>query len=152
MTRSLVAVVLALCASLGTSVLTFAQGPIPKIAVPDANLFPEATNPNITPANINQTICKKGWSTTSIRPTTSYTNALKKTQMHSLDYTLTNKLPRVKSKSGKTTRPDITKCISRSSNPSCYEDVISLELGGDPTVPIAASLSSSVGHRHRDDT
>jgi len=115
----------------------FAQGPVLKIARPDANLFPGATNPNITPANINQTICKKGWSTKPIRPKTSYTNALKKTQMHSLDYILTNTLPKVKSKSGKTTRPDITKCITRSSNPSCYEEdhLISLELGGDPRSP-----------------
>jgi hypothetical protein len=54
-----------------------------------------------------------------------------------LHYSLTNKLPRVKTKSGKTRRPDIRKCITRSSNPSCYEEdhLVSLELGGHPTNP-----------------
>jgi hypothetical protein len=115
----------------------FAQGPVPKIAVPRPDAFFGATNSKITAANVNQNICKKGWSTKSIRPRTSYTNALKVTQLQALDYTLTNKLPQVKTKSGKTTRPDIRKCISRSSNPSCYEEdhLISLELGGNPTSP-----------------
>jgi hypothetical protein len=115
----------------------FGQGPVPAIAVPDANVFPGATNPDISQANINQNICKKGWSTKSIRPTTSYTNALKKTQLKSFGYTRTNNLPRVKTKSGKTTRPDIRKCVTNSSNMSCYEEdhLISLELGGNPTAP-----------------
>ena len=115
----------------------FAQGPVPKIAEPRPDAFPGATNPKITPANMNQNICKKGWSTKSIRPTTSYTNTLKATQLQALDDTLTNKLPRVKTLSGTTTRPDIRKCIARSSNPSCYEEdhLISLELGGHPTSP-----------------
>src|SRR5882672_749209 len=69
----------------------FAQGPVPKIAIPRSDAFPGATNPNITPANINNNICKKGWSTKSIRPKTSYTNTLKATQLHALDDTLTNK-------------------------------------------------------------
>jgi hypothetical protein len=115
----------------------FAQGPVPAIAVPDPNVFPGATNPNISQNNINQNICKKGWSTKSIRPTTSYTNALKKTQLKSFGYTRTNNLPRVRTKSGKTTRPDIRKCVTNSSNMSCYEEdhLISLELGGHPTSP-----------------
>ena len=119
------------------STSTFAQGPVPKIAEPRPDAFPGATNPKITAANINQNICKKGWSTKSIRPATSYTNTLKATQLQALDYTLANKLPKVKTRSGTTTRPDIRKCIARSSNPSCYEEdhLISLELGGHPTSP-----------------
>lgn len=48
---------------------------------PDAVRTPGATNPAITPANIAQNICKKGWSTKSIRPTSSYTTTLKRQQM-----------------------------------------------------------------------
>ena len=79
----------------------------------------------------------KGWSTKSIRPPTSYTNALKKTQLNSLGYTVPNPLPRVTTKSGKTTQPDISKCVEHSANLSCYEEdhLISLELGGDPRNP-----------------
>jgi len=110
---------------------------VPSIAMPNAHLFPGATNPDITPASINQNICKKGWSTKSVRPPSSYTTTLKKTQLNTLGYTLANKLPQVKTKSGNSTRPDIQKCIARSSNPSCYEEdhLISLELGGDPRSP-----------------
>ena len=40
-------------------------------------------------------------------------------------------------KSGRTTRPDLTQCVERSSNPACYEEdhLISLEIGGDPRNP-----------------
>jgi hypothetical protein len=37
---------------------------------------PGATNPDVTQANIHQTICKSGW-TATIRPPVSYTNNLK---------------------------------------------------------------------------
>lgn len=41
-----------------------------------------ALNPDITQANINQTICNTGnWSTSLIRPSVSYTNALKLKQL-----------------------------------------------------------------------
>jgi hypothetical protein len=110
---------------------------IPTIAVPNPHLFPGATNPDITPDNINENICLKGWSTKSIRPPASYTTALKKAQLVSLDYNVANSLPRVPNKGGKTTRPDITKCVERSSNLACYEEdhLISLELGGNPRSP-----------------
>lgn len=39
----------------------FAQGTVPKIAKPEPGFFPRKTNPNITSANIGQTICKKGY-------------------------------------------------------------------------------------------
>jgi hypothetical protein len=105
--------------------------------IPRADLFPGAANPAITPANMNQNICRKGWSTSSIRPPSSYTTALKKTQMHSLNYTRANPLRQMKTKDGKTTRPDLTRCIDRSANASCYEEdhLISLEIGGDPRSP-----------------
>jgi hypothetical protein len=111
--------------------------PVRAVAVPRPDLFPGATNPNITPENMDQNICKRGWSTKSIRPPSSYTTALKKTQLQSLGDTLPNELPRVTTKSGETTRPDLSKCIERSANPSCYEEdhLISLELGGDPRSP-----------------
>jgi hypothetical protein len=115
---------------------TFAQD-APAIAVPNPHLFPGATNPDITPDNIGQNICLKGWSTKSIRPPASYTTALKKTQLVSLEDTVPNELPEVTASSGKTTLPDITKCVERSSNPACYEEdhLISLELGGNPRSP-----------------
>src|SRR5258708_23569297 len=44
------------------------------------------TNPKVTQANIHTTICISGY-TTKIRPSTSYTNKLKKQQIkHYVDY------------------------------------------------------------------
>ena len=66
-------------------------------------------NPDVTQATIAATICKRGW-TRTIRPPTSYTDALKRTQLR--EYGLT----------GPTSR---------------YQEdhLISLELGGHPTDP-----------------
>ena len=70
---------------------------------------PGVLNPDVTQANIRSTVCKSGW-TTTIRPPTSYTNALKAKQM------------RLYREPG--------------SLPDYQEDhLISLELGGDPTDP-----------------
>src|SRR3954467_15992113 len=41
---------------------------------------PGVRNPDVTQANIRSTICRHGW-TATIRPPTSYTNALKTKQM-----------------------------------------------------------------------
>src|SRR6266853_638313 len=114
-----------------------AQEAVPQISRPNAESVPGATNPDITQANISETICKQGWSTRSIRPPSSYTSALKRTQLRAYGDTTTNDLPRVPTKNGRSTRPDITKCVERSANPACYEEdhLISLELGGDPTSP-----------------
>lgn len=67
---------------------------------------PGVTNPNVTQENIQSTICVSGW-TATIRPSASYTTALKKQQL-----------------------PD-------GSNLANYEEdhFISLELGGNPTQP-----------------
>ena len=50
---------------------------------------------------------------------------------------MANELPRIPTKSGTRTRPDISKCVERSSNPSCCEDdhLISLEIGWNPRDP-----------------
>ena len=79
--------------------------------LPDHTATPGALNPNVTQANINQTVCVSGW-TKTIRPPASYTNKLKKQQMASGVY--------------------------QSSEPlNAYEEdhLISLEIGGNPTDP-----------------
>jgi len=70
---------------------------------------PGVLNPDVTQANIRETICKTGW-TRTVRPPTDYTNALKLRQMRAYDET---------------------------GSPSAYQEdhLISLELGGDPTDP-----------------
>jgi hypothetical protein len=77
---------------------------------PDPNCTPGAANPNVTQANIQSTICVSGY-TTTIRPSTSYTNKLKAEQITEYGYTDTNL--------------------------SDYEEdhFIPLEVGGDPTSP-----------------
>jgi hypothetical protein len=49
------------------------------VTAPDPTLpkIPGAVNPNVTQANIHQTICVRGW-TATIRPPVSYTGALKR--------------------------------------------------------------------------
>jgi hypothetical protein len=70
---------------------------------------PGVLNPDVTQANVNSTICVQGW-TRTIRPPTSYTNALKRKQMR--EYGV-------------------------GGSPSDYQEdhLISLELGGHPTDP-----------------
>ena len=48
--------------------------------LPSHTLTPGVTNPGVTQATIHSTICVSGW-TSTIRPPTSYTTALKKTQL-----------------------------------------------------------------------
>ena len=48
--------------------------------LPDPTCTPGATNPEVTQANIAQTICATGW-TTAVRPPQSYTEPLKRSQM-----------------------------------------------------------------------
>jgi hypothetical protein len=78
--------------------------------LPDLNCTPGVTNPNVTQANIQQTICQSGY-TATIRPPASYTNKLKAQGMIDYGYADTN--------------------ISH------YEEdhLISLELGGSPADP-----------------
>jgi hypothetical protein len=79
--------------------------------LPDHIATPGAINPNVTQANISQTVCVSGW-TKTIRPPASYTNKLKKQQLADGAY--------------------------KSSEPmSSFEEdhLISLEIGGNPTDP-----------------
>jgi hypothetical protein len=94
---------------LGTSQsLVAAATPI----LPNSSLTPGAINPSVTQANIKSTICVSGY-TSTIRPPSSYTTALKKKQLAS----------------GYTHMGDM--------NLSSYEEdhLISLEIGGSPKDP-----------------
>jgi hypothetical protein len=75
----------------------------------DPTRTPGVLNPDVTQANIRSTICRHGW-TDTIRPPTSYTNALKTKQMRQ---------------------------YRESGSLSDYQEdhLISLELGGSPTDP-----------------
>src|SRR5277367_38835 len=79
------------------------------VVLPNPTLEPGAINPDVTQANINRTICVRGW-TKTVRPPTSYTNALKLQQMK--EYHLAG-------------------------TASDYQEdhLISLEMGGNPTDP-----------------
>jgi len=81
----------------------------PSYLYPDPTLTAGSVNPNISQANIHETICNPQWSTTSIRPPVTYTNRLKAKQLTAARYT--------------------------DKTPSDYEEdhFISLELGGNPT-------------------
>ena len=77
--------------------------------VADPRRTPGVLNPEVTQANIRSTICKHGW-TSTIRPPSSYTDALKRKQMRQ---------------------------YREPGSISDYQEdhLISLELGGDPTDP-----------------
>ena len=53
----------------------------PSYLYPDHAATPGLVSPDITQANIDQTICNPQWSTKSIRPPVSYTNTLKTKQL-----------------------------------------------------------------------
>jgi hypothetical protein len=79
-------------------------------ALPDPARTPGAVNPAVTQANINETICLRGWAKT-VRPPERYTEALKRRQIAEYGYTIRYL--------------------------SSYEEdhLIPLELGGSPTDP-----------------
>lgn len=78
--------------------------------LPDPHCTPGAVNLSVTQADISSTICKRGW-TATVRPSVSYTEALKIRQIVQYGYTDTSL--------------------------SDYEEdhLIPLELGGSPTSP-----------------
>ena len=78
--------------------------------IPDSSCTPGVTNPDVTQDNIDQTICVSGF-TKTIRPPVSYTNNLKREQIHAYGFLDTNMKD--------------------------YEEdhLISLELGGSPNDP-----------------
>ena len=57
--------------------------------LPDRHMTPGATNPEVTQANLQQTVCVKGY-TKTIRPAASFTNKLKKSQIRDYGYGDTN--------------------------------------------------------------
>lgn len=59
--------------------------------LPDPKLTPGVSNPNVTQANIGQTICVSGW-TKTIRPSVAITNRIKTRLMHA--YGLDGQSPR----------------------------------------------------------
>ncbi len=77
--------------------------------VADPRRTPGVLNPDVTQANIRSTICRHGW-TSTIRPPSSYTDALKRKQM---------------------------RAYGETGSTSGYQEdhFISLELGGSPTDP-----------------
>jgi len=104
----------------------------PQDIYPDAAITPGATNPDITQANIGETICNPHWSTKRVRPPQEYTSQLKREQLGGRD------------------RAD--------TDPRDYEEdhLIPLELGGNPRdpknlwpEPYAASVADG-GARYKD--
>lgn len=87
--------------------------PLSGAVLPNPVRTPGATNTKVTQADIDSTICVKGW-TATIRPPATYTTGLKKQQL-ATGY----------SRGGDTATGD-------------YEEdhLISLELGGSPTSPL----------------
>jgi hypothetical protein len=55
------------------------------LPLPDPTCQPGAYNPDVTQATIDSTICVSGW-TATVRPSTSYTNALKVKQIAEYGY------------------------------------------------------------------
>ncbi|WP_064743923.1 hypothetical protein [Actinomadura oligospora] len=82
----------------------------PATTRPDPKCTPGATNPDVTQANIHETVCVAGY-TRKIRPPVSYTNALKRQQIIEYGY--------------------------KDTSPSSYEEdhFIPLSIGGAPRDP-----------------
>jgi hypothetical protein len=83
----LVANLASMSAGIRTTVATLAAVTTLSVAafaaeVPDDRATPGAINPAVTQDNINQTICRRGW-TRSIRPPERYTENIKRRLLHS---------------------------------------------------------------------
>ncbi|HJQ46500.1 MAG TPA: hypothetical protein VJ870_09265 [Amycolatopsis sp.] len=59
------------------------------LPLPDKSCTPGSYNPDVTQSTINSTICVSGW-TATVRPSTSYTNALKAQGIVDYGYSDTN--------------------------------------------------------------
>ncbi|HEX3237517.1 MAG TPA: hypothetical protein VHQ99_03825 [Gaiellaceae bacterium] len=98
-------------AAVGVVVVLFAHGHGHRAhsILADPARTPGVLNPDVTQANIRSTICRHGW-TDTVRPPTSFTNALKTKQMRQ---------------------------YGEPGSLSEYQEdhLISLELGGNPTDP-----------------
>jgi hypothetical protein len=109
-------IVLAIAISLtlvGGTAIAATKTTTPDWVIQDKKVTPGALNKTVTQANIDTTVCKVGW-TKTIRPTVTYTNKLKETQL-------------------KTTYKSYVAIWGPTS--SAYEEdhLISLQLGGDPS-------------------
>lgn len=100
-------IVAVLFAAFVSGIIVFGGTSYPAGVLPNPKLTPGAINPAVTQANIQQTICKSGW-TATIRPASYFTTGLKKEQIVQYRY--------------------------KDTNPSNYEEdhLISLQLGGSP--------------------
>ena len=87
----------------------FGAPPARNPLLPDPKITPGATNPKVSQSNIKSTVCDDGW-TKTIRPSASYTDKLKISQM---------------------------KALGLKGAPADYEEdhLVSLEVGGNPTDP-----------------
>jgi len=56
-------------------------------ALPNRQMTPGATNPAVTEANFDSTICRRGGYTRTVRPPVSYTEPLKRAQIRAYGYT-----------------------------------------------------------------
>ena len=63
-----------------------AETAAPAGALPNPSLTPGAIDPRVTQANIDQTICRPGGYTRSVRPPESYTERLKRAQIRQYGY------------------------------------------------------------------
>ena len=102
-------VALAVLALIAVVLVHFGGGGGGPVVPASATLTPGSLNPGVTQSNIASTICVRGW-TSTVRPPTSYTSALKTRQMAEYGET---------------------------GSPTGYQEdhLISLELGGNPTDP-----------------
>lgn len=100
---------MAKCLLLPAALLLIAAAPARDL--PNPHRTPGATDPAITQANIDRTICSRHWSTSSLRPPEDYTYQLKRHQLRAWRY--------------------------RDRRTRDYEEdhLISLELGGAPSSP-----------------
>jgi hypothetical protein len=93
-----------------------ASAAVPTASVkPNAAVTPGALNPAVTQANIKENICKANW-TTTVRPTVTYTNKLKATQLA-------------------TTYKSFVAIYGADASKYEEDHLISLQLGGSPTDP-----------------
>ncbi|CAB5218138.1 hypothetical protein UFOVP204_20 [uncultured Caudovirales phage] len=120
-----------------TVALVFSNSAIaatPDWVVQNKKVTPGALNKDVTQLNIATTVCKSGW-TATIRPTVTYTNNLKDTQL-------------------KTTYASYVKIWGAEA--SAYEEdhLISLQLGGDPSSPknLWPEPYAGIGARKKDVT
>jgi hypothetical protein len=81
MRASLLAVALSALCLPGTA----AAQKVPKIAVPDHDLFPGALNSEVTQSTIKKTICVPKW-TDKVRPTSAFTTRIKVSQLPKLRF------------------------------------------------------------------